>query len=74
MCDSFQCQLYVLPQFSTVITLTDHHYKDDDVWDDGDDSNKCNDNDNNVDVARSDVFANIVKYLDIFKAFYLNNS
>jgi len=37
--------LQVLPQFSTIMTLTDHHYKHDDVWDDGDDSNKCNDDD-----------------------------
>lgn len=57
----------VLPQFSTIITLTDHHYKHDDVWDDGDDSNKCNDDDDNVDFARSDVFANVVTYMDKFK-------
>lgn len=64
-----------LPQFSTTITLTLHHYKHDDVWDDVDDSNKCNDNDDdNVDVARSDVFVNVVSYLEQFKGYYLNNS
>jgi hypothetical protein len=63
------------PQFSTTITLTDHHYKHNDFRDDGDDSIKCNDDDDdNVDVARSDVFANDAPYLDKIKGFYLNNS
>ena len=63
----FSASSQVLPQFSTIITLTDHHYKPDDVWDDGDDSNKCNDDDDNVDFARFDVFANVVTSMDKFK-------
>jgi hypothetical protein len=63
----------ILFQFSKTITLIRHHYKHNDFWDDGDNSIKCNDNDN-VNVTSSDVFAKNIPYLDKFKDFYLNNN